>query len=145
MSSDNAPTSHPRRLWLLAVVGALVAGGIGWSTIRRRRSSHARFVAAAGVPQLLDFGMDICEQCKKTRALLSRIEPEYAGKVQVRYVDVREEANDALAEKYRMRVIPLLVLLDKDGVEMWRHEGAPPEAVLREQLSRAAATAQVRR
>jgi len=79
--------------------------------------------------------MDICDQCKKTRAILTRLEPEFAGKVQVRYLDVRDDANEALAEKFRMRVIPLLVLLDRDGVELWRHEGAPSEAVLRQQMT----------
>jgi thioredoxin-like negative regulator of GroEL len=90
---------------------------------------------------LLDFGMDICEQCKKTRALLTRIEPEYAGRLKVHYVDVREEANDGLVEKHRMRVIPLLVLLDRDGAEAWRHEGAPSESLLRERISRVVTTA----
>lgn len=135
------PESRPRRQWLLALVGAMVAGGIGWSAVRRR-GSPAPVAAVAGVPLLLDFGMDICEQCKKTRAILSRIEPEYAGKLQVRYLDVRDDANEALAEKYRMRVIPLLVLIDHDGVEVWRHEGAPPEPVLRQQIAQVVAKAQ---
>lgn len=135
------PASRPRRQWLLAVVGAIVAGGIGWSAARRR-GSHAPVAALAGVPQLLDFGMDICEQCKKTRSILSRIEPEYSGRLQIRYLDLRDDANEALAEKYRMRVIPLLVLLDRDGVEVWRHEGAPSEPVLRQQIAQAVANAQ---
>lgn len=135
------PDSRPRRQWLLAVVGAMVAGGIGWSAARRR-GAQAPVAAQAGVPQLLDFGMDICEQCKKTRTILSRIEPEYAGKLQIRYLDVRDDANEALAEKYRMRVIPLLVLLDHDGVEVWRQEGAPSEPMLRQQIARAVANAQ---
>ena len=119
----------------------MVAGGIGWSAARHRGAS-APVAALAGVPQLLDFGMDICEQCKKTRAILSRIEPEYSGKLQIRYLDVRDDANEALAEKYRMRVIPLLVLLDRDGVEVWRHEGAPSEPLLRQQIAQAVANAQ---
>jgi len=135
--SAQAPPDSPRRLWLLGVIGAVVAGGIGWSSLRRR-ASHPAVVAQTGVPQLLDFGMDICDQCKKTRAILTRLEPEFAGKVQVRYLDVRDDANEALAEKFRMRVIPLLVLLDRDGVELWRHEGAPSEAVLRQQMTLAA-------
>lgn len=142
MAGVNAqePEPPPRRQWLLAVVGALVAGGIGWSAARRR-GAQPPVAAQAGVPQLLDFGMDICEQCKKTRAILSRLEPEYAGKLQIRNLDVRDDANEALAEKYRMRVIPLLVLLDRDGAEVWRHEGAPSEAVLRQQVAEVVANA----
>lgn len=86
--------------------------------------------------------MDICRQCKKTRALLTRIEPEYAGRLRVRYIDVREDTNAALIDRYRMHVIPLVVLLDGDGAEVWRQEGVPPEAVLREEISRALTTPQ---
>lgn len=129
--------SPPRRLWLLGLVGAVVAGGMGWSVLRRRTPRLALVASAAGVPQLLDFGMDICDQCKKTRALLGRLEPEFAGKLQIHYVDVREDANEALMLKYRLRVIPLLVLLSGDRRELWRHEGFAPESMLREQITRA--------
>lgn len=134
--NDQSPDSPPRRQWLLGVVGAVVAGGMGWSFFRRR-GAQAPVASQAGVPQLLDFGMDICEQCKKTRAILSRIEPEYSGRLQIRYLDLRDDANESLADKYRVREIPLLVLLDRDGAEVWRHEGAPSEAVLRQQIARA--------
>lgn len=131
------PASAPRRLWLLGVVGAAVAAGMGWSAYRRRHASGAVVVAGNGVPQLLDFGMDICDSCKKTRALLDRIQPEFASKLQVHYVDVREDANESLMQKYRLRVIPLLVLLSGAGRELWRHEGLPVEATLREQIGAA--------
>jgi glutaredoxin len=131
------PAPAPRRLWLLGVVGAVVAAGIGWSAYRRRGGPRAEVTTGNGVPQLLDFGMDICDQCKKTRALLHRLEPEFAGKVQIQYIDVREDANEALMQKYGLRVIPLLVLLGGDGRELWRHEGFAPEPMLREHLTRA--------
>ncbi len=143
MNNDTPSNSPPRRQWLLGVIGALVAAGIGRSVFRRKVPQSTPVAAQASVPLVLDFGMDICEQCKKTRALLTRIEPEFAGKLQVRYLDVRDDANEALAERYRMRVIPLLVLLDPDGVEVWRHEGAPSEPVLRQQISKAVANAQL--
>lgn len=131
----------PRRVWLLGMVGAVVAGGFGCTASPPTTARQAPVVAAAVVPlQLLDFGMDICRQCKRTRALLTRIEPEYAGRLRVRYIDVREDTNAALIDQYRMHVIPLVVLLDGDGAEVWRHEGVPPEAVLREQISRALTT-----
>lgn len=110
--------------------------------MRRKRAHGESESPKEGIPQLLDFGMDICEQCKKTRAILNRLQPEFAGKLQIRYLDVRDDANEALAEKYRMRVIPLLVLLDRDSVEVWRHEGAPSEPVLRQQIAQTVANAQ---
>lgn len=137
MNDTPTPPAPPRRRWLVGVVGAAIAADIGWSALRRRRSHLESEAPKDGIPQLLDFGMDICEQCKKTRAILTRLQPEFAGRLQIRYLDVRDDASEALAERYRMRVIPLLVLLDAQGEEVWRHEGAPEEAQLRARLSQA--------
>lgn len=129
----------PRRRWLLGLIGACVVAGIGWSALRRRRAPAAWEQATNGLPQLLDFGMDVCEQCKKTRALLGKLEPEYAGRLQIHFVDVRDDANDTLMRRYGVRLIPLLVLLGADGRERWRNEGFPAESVLRAQIASAMA------
>lgn len=126
----------PRRTWLLGVIALVTLGGIGWS-LSRRGSSKAVEIPT-GMPTLLDFGMDVCAQCKQTRAMLERLAPGYEGRLQVRFIDVRDDANEELAAKYKMRVIPLLVLLDEAGREVWRHEGLPQEAALRSELDEVA-------
>jgi len=117
---------------LVGLIALITLGGVAWSL--SRQSSASPTPVAAGTPVLIDFGMDICVQCKKTRAMLERLQPSYEGRVDVRFLDVRDDANEALGAKYGMRVIPLLVLLDSGGAEVWRHEGVPDEAALRSKL-----------
>lgn len=124
-------SQKPRRLWLVGLIASITLGGAAWSL--SRRSSAAPTDVPAGIPVLLDFGMDICTQCKETRTMLERVRPSYE-RVEFRFLDVRDDANEALGAKYRMRVIPLLILLDSDGREVWRHEGVPDEAMLRSKL-----------
>jgi len=38
-------------------------------------------------------------------------------------LDIRTEANESLADRFEMRVIPLTVLTDGAGQVLWRHEG----------------------
>jgi thiol-disulfide isomerase/thioredoxin len=132
MKPEQKP-SGPRRTWLVGVIGLLAVAGIGWSAMRRRTSSPPARLQT-GLPTLLDFGMDTCAQCKKTRAMLERIAPAYAERLRVQFVDIRDDANDGLTSKFAVRVIPLLVLLDAAGQELWRHEGLPEEGVLRARL-----------
>lgn len=130
--SSTQAGQQPRRLWLLGLIALVTLGGVAWSL--SRRSSAAPAEVATGTPVLLDFGMDICAQCKKTQAMLERVRPSYEGRVKIRFLDVRDDANEALGAKYGMRIIPLLVMLDSNGREVWRHEGVPDEAKLKSQL-----------
>ncbi|MBK8480677.1 MAG: hypothetical protein IPL40_05820 [Proteobacteria bacterium] len=54
-----------RRLWLLPVVSVLAAGGAWFSAHRRSATLPAVVAVANGRPKLFDFGMGVCEQCKK--------------------------------------------------------------------------------
>lgn len=127
-AGDPRAPSAPRRAWLLGVIGLLTISGIVWTL--SRHSSSAPTEVPIGTPTLLEFGMDICTQCKQTRAMLERLSPGYEGRLRVRFVDVRDDANDALVAKVGLRVIPLLVLFDAAGREVWRHEGVPDESTL---------------
>ncbi len=76
---------------------------------------------AKGLPMLLDFGMGFCIPCKKMAPDLTALHTELAGRVLVRFNDLRKE--EALAQEYRIRVMPTQVYLDGNGREVARHEG----------------------
>ena len=122
MSKEPVKASS-RRLWLVALVVFATALG-GWYSTRRRSAPAADAVDLAdGRPKLFDFGMDVCEQCKKMKPVMARAASELGDQLEVRVLDIRDERNEELAARYRMRVIPLIVLTDGAGNELWRHEG----------------------
>lgn len=75
------------------------------------------------LPRLLDLGSKSCIPCQLMAPILDGMKKEFAGTLQVDFVDVGEKANLPLAEKYAIRSIPTQIFLDADGKELARHEG----------------------
>jgi len=79
--------------------------------------------AEAKLPLLLDLGAKKCIPCKMLAPILDELAKEYAGVLEVKFVDVWDEANAKEAEKHKIQTIPTQIYFDKDGKELWRHEG----------------------
>ena len=75
----------------------------------------------AGLPRLVDLGSVSCIPCKMMAPILEELKKEYAGRLQVDFIDVWK--NPAAGKPYGIRLIPTQVFLAPDGKELWRHEG----------------------
>ena len=80
--------------------------------------------APAPLPKLIDLGADKCVPCKKMAPILVELRADYAGLVDVVFIDVWKD-KDA-GEPYHLRLIPTQVFLDREGKEVFRHEGFFP-------------------
>jgi thioredoxin 1 len=78
---------------------------------------------AAAVPKLLDLGSKSCIPCKLMAPLLEELTKEYAGKLQVEFIDVWVKENAAKGKEYGIQAIPTQIFFAPDGKELWRHEG----------------------
>ncbi len=116
-------SSSPRRLWLVPVVVIATALGAWYSAHQRAGAPTPVIDLTKGRPKLFDFGMGVCEQCKRLKPVMEQASRELGGRLDVHILDIRQEANELLAERYQMRSIPLVVLADGTGKELWRHEG----------------------
>lgn len=112
-----------RRLWLVSLVAALAGVGAWYSAQRRAGTSEGAVEMTNGRPKLLEFGMGICEQCKQLKPEMEQASRELGARVDVHVLDIRQEANEQLAERFKMVAIPLVVLTNGAGNELWRHEG----------------------
>ena len=77
--------------------------------------------ASAGLPRLVDLGADTCIPCKMMAPILEDMKKEYAGKMEVVFIDVwkkREEAG-----RYGIQLIPTQIFYGADGKELYRHQG----------------------
>lgn len=73
------------------------------------------------LPRVVDLGADKCVACKKLAPILEELKAEYAGRAVVEFIDVWKDP--AAGEKYNIRLIPTQIFFDRDGNEVWRHEG----------------------
>ena len=80
---------------------------------------------ASGMPSLVDFGAKGCRPCDMLAPILDTLRTKYAGKMNVLFVNVREEP--ALAAQYGIEFIPVQVFFDKSGKEVFRHTGFWPQ------------------
>jgi thioredoxin 1 len=73
---------------------------------------------------MLELGSKGCIPCEKMRPVMDKLTKEYGRRIEVIFVDVRE--NPDIAKQWGVYVIPVQVFLNKDGVEVHRHIGYYP-------------------
>jgi thioredoxin 1 len=110
----------PHRI-LSSVTAALVLTLGLW--VSSGRAAEAAAAATAALPKLLDLGSKSCIPCKMMAPLLKELTEEYAGKLQVEFIDVWVKENAAKGKEYGISAIPTQIFFAPDGKELWRHEG----------------------
>lgn len=97
---------------LLCLHGYGNAGGIDEALQRAKKEGKA---------VMLELGSVGCIPCEEMRPVMARLSKEYAGKLEVIFIDVKKDT--AVARKYGVYAIPTQVFLDKGGREFSRHLG----------------------
>jgi thioredoxin 1 len=76
---------------------------------------------STGLPRLLDLGAGKCIPCKMMAPILEELKAEYAGALEVVFIDVWQDKS--AGERYRIQTIPCQIFYDASGKELFRHEG----------------------
>ena len=71
----------------------------------------------------LEFGSTGCIECKKMEKVLEEVKLKYKNKVNVLFYNVTKKENKKISAYYKIQMIPVQVLLDKNGKEFFRHLG----------------------
>jgi len=75
----------------------------------------------AAIPRLVDLGAGKCIPCKMMAPILEELKKEYAGRLEVVFIDVWEDPQ--AGAQYGIRMIPTQIFYDATGKERFRHEG----------------------
>ncbi|HTL74423.1 MAG TPA: thioredoxin family protein [bacterium] len=73
------------------------------------------------LPKLLDLGANRCVPCKAMAPILEELKKEYAGKLEVEFIDVWK--NPDAGKPYEIQMIPTQIFFDASGKELFRHTG----------------------
>ncbi|HEX9052268.1 MAG TPA: thioredoxin family protein, partial [Anaeromyxobacter sp.] len=114
------------KLGRLCVIAAALAASAACERAPARQV-QARAPAAAGtpaarpVPRLVDLGAGKCIPCKAMAPILDQLREDYAGRLEVTFIDVWKAPDQA--DAYRIHLIPTQIFFAADGRELARHEG----------------------
>ncbi len=77
------------------------------------------------LPKLLDLGAGKCVPCKMMFPVLDELKKEYAGELEVEFIDVWQ--NPDTGKKYGIEIIPTQIFYGAGGKELYRHVGFFPK------------------
>ncbi len=113
------------KIGIVAVVGMAVVAAVVARQVKLRSSGGAMEGAAVSVqgslPRLVDLGADKCIPCKMMAPVLAELKNEYAGRLQVDFIDVWKYPD--AGKPYGSEVIPTQIFFDAGGKELFRHVG----------------------
>ena len=82
-----------------------------------------------GKPQVVKFTSAMCLDCQTMNKVFKEIFPKYNGKIILTEVQVqdRNSFSEEQIKKYNVTLVPTIVLLNSDGKQVKRIEGAIPK------------------
>ena len=115
-----------------ASLGAILALCCMWcvtamaADLTSANENAIRAALTSGKPTVADFGARTCIPCKKMAPILEELNRELKGKANVLFTDVW--TTPALAQDYRVQMIPTQIFFDAQGKEVKRHIGLMEKA-----------------
>lgn len=105
----------------LLIILLMVVVLAGCNQSAQSSSSSAGITLGSGRPMLVDLGADECVPCKLMKPILDNLTEEYAGRMDVIFIDVWK--NREQAARFNVRMIPTQIFYDEKGKELYRRVG----------------------
>jgi thioredoxin 1 len=94
---------------------------MAFAVVVASQAARAATASAGNLPKLVDLGADKCIPCKMMAPILQELKKEYAGRMDVEFIDVWK--NEGAGKKYGIKLIPTQIFFAANGKELFRHEG----------------------
>jgi thioredoxin 1 len=118
----------------VALVAGTVAPEQGWCANKPTNDSLPAASASGGTsaataapattarrPKLLDLGATKCIPCKMMAPVLEKLKKDYAGRLEVEFIDVWQDPS--AGKQYKIELIPTQIFYSDSGQELFRHVG----------------------
>lgn len=94
-------------------------------------------VSAVGKPLIIDFYSDLCLECRDLEKVLIPLKHKYQGKVNILRVSIADgsEESQKLINKYKVKVVPTVVVLDNAGKDNIVYRDTPDKITLEKKIN----------
>ncbi len=117
------------RFIALMTAALIVVASVVWAQSKTDKpQTQDDLKAIKPLVTFVELGSVKCIPCRQMQPVMKAVEDKYGKQVNVVFYDVWKDDQREFAEKYRIKIIPTQVFLDKEGKEFFRHEGFFPEA-----------------
>ncbi len=89
----------------------------------------AKTSEANGKPQVLKFTSTMCRDCQEMTKVFEEIFPQFENRIVLTEIPVQNKSSftDSQIQKYNVTLVPTIILIDSNGVQVDRIEGAIPK------------------
>jgi thioredoxin 1 len=109
----------------ILIVAALAVTVVAAVALKQGKNESKNTPAASGpraaLTRLVDLGAGKCIPCKKMAPILEELKQEYAGRIEVEFIDVWK--NPDAGKAYGVEMIPTQIFYNANGKELDRHTG----------------------
>ncbi len=117
------------KVWLICL---LLMGGFAAFSVDACWAAEFKDVPVKGMVTMIDLGATSCLPCKLMAPIMKKLENQYREKAAIVFIDVWKHRDQA--KRFSIRTIPTQIFFDKEGRELYRHEGFMSEAAIVRQL-----------
>lgn len=108
---------------ILTLLAFLTITGCSQAAAPAKTAEVVPGIPVKNIVTLVDVGATTCVPCKMMAPILEEVKKEYAGRAAVIFIDAFDQANAGKAKAFKVMTIPAQIFYDKQGREVFRHEG----------------------
>lgn len=111
---------------LIVVLLVLLVPIVAYMALTRSTATTAQPNDVTGKPQVLKFTSSMCLDCQKMTKIFAEIFPKYEGAIILTEIPVQDGSSftNSQIEKYNVNLVPTIILIDSNGNQVKRIEGA---------------------
>lgn len=106
------------------------------STNDAAKSSTVAVASTSTKPQIIKFTSEMCMDCQTMNQIMKEIFPAYKDKITLIEIPVQDKSsfNQSQIKKYNVTLVPTIILIDSNGKQVKRIEGAIEKDVMESYL-----------
>lgn len=107
-----------------------------WILSTNDASKSSTVAEASTKPQVIKFTSEMCMDCQTMNQIMKEIFPVYQDKITLIEIPVQDKTsfNQEQIKKYKVTLVPTIILIDSNGKQVKRIEGAIEKDVMESYL-----------
>lgn len=122
---------------IIAILLILIIPMFAYWILSTNDASKSSAVAEASTkPQVIKFTSEMCMDCQTMNQIMKEIFPAYQDKITLIEIPVQDKTsfNQEQIKKYKVTLVPTIILIDSNGKQVKRIEGAIEKDVMESYL-----------